>query len=57
MKVLFIGGTGDISAACSRLALDRGNLDIPELKKAVSIRCDINYLRQKKSRYKLILSS
>lgn len=51
MKVLFIGGTGNISAASSRLALDkgyelyllnRGNIDRPDLKNAKSIRCDIN---------------
>ena len=51
MKILFIGGTGNISAACSRLAiqkgyevymLNRGNIVIPELKKAVSIKCDIH---------------
>ncbi|MCK4921799.1 MAG: SDR family oxidoreductase [Bacteroidales bacterium] len=51
MKVLFIGGTGNISAASSRLALDkgyevyllnRGNIDLPDLKNAKSIKCDIN---------------
>ena len=51
MKVLFIGGTGNISAASSRLALDkgyevyllnRGNIDRPDLKNAKSIKCDIN---------------
>ena len=51
MKVLFIGGTGNISTACSRLAinkgyevylLNRGNIDRPDLKNAKSITCDIN---------------
>ncbi len=51
MKVLFIGGTGNISTACSRLAIDkgyevymlnRGNIDRPDLNRARSIRCNIN---------------
>ncbi len=51
MKVLFIGGTGNISAACSRLALhqgievtllNRGKTDIDGLEKARQITADIN---------------
>jgi len=51
MKVLFIGGTGNISTACSKRAmekgyevylLNRGNFDRPDLKNAKSIKCDIN---------------
>ena len=50
MRVLFIGGTGNISTACSRLAIDkgyevymlnRGNIDRPDLMRAKSIKCDI----------------
>jgi len=45
MKVLFIGGTGNISTTCSRLAihkghelflLNRGNIDRQDLKSAKS---------------------
>lgn len=51
MRVLFIGGTGNISTACSKLALEkgfelyllnRGNIERPDLKDAKSIRCDIH---------------
>jgi len=51
MKILFIGGTGNISTACARMALkkgnelyllNRGNRQRPELKQAKTIRCDIN---------------
>lgn len=58
MKILFIGGTGNISGACSILALDkgfevyllnRGNIERPELKKAKLIRCDINKLSEVKT--------
>ncbi len=51
MKVLFIGGTGNISWACSRLALsegidlfhlNRGNTKRPGLEKVTTIRADIN---------------
>ena len=51
MKILFIGGTGNISAACARQALsrdwevrmlNRGNRSRPGLEKAVSIRADIS---------------
>jgi hypothetical protein len=30
MRVLFIGGTGNISAACSRLCLERGMEVVPD---------------------------
>ncbi|MCF8226088.1 MAG: SDR family oxidoreductase [Bacteroidales bacterium] len=49
MRVLFIGGTGNISTACSRLALrngielfllNRGNITKPGLAGAVSIKAD-----------------
>ena len=49
MKVLFIGGTGNISGACTRMALDqgievfhlnRGNRDIPD--GVVTFQADIN---------------
>jgi len=49
MKVLFIGGTGNISGACTRMALDqgievfhlnRGNRDVPD--GVVTIQADIN---------------
>jgi len=51
MKILFIGGTGNISTACSKLAIDkgyevyllnRGNIDRPDLNGVKSIRCNIN---------------
>lgn len=51
MKILFIGGTGNISTACSRLALEkeyelyilnRGNRKRPELVDAKIIKADIN---------------
>ncbi|MEX0986812.1 MAG: SDR family oxidoreductase [Bacteroidales bacterium] len=51
MKVLFIGGTGNISTSCSRLALkkgidlyllNRGKVTKPDLAGAISIRADIN---------------
>ncbi len=51
MKILFIGGTGNISTACSRLAinkgyevylLNRGNIKRPDLESAKPIKCDIN---------------
>ena len=37
MKVLFIGGTGIISSACSQLALDRG-MELYLLNRGQSIR-------------------
>jgi nucleoside-diphosphate-sugar epimerase len=55
MKVLFIGGTGNISTACSRLCLERGidlyilnrgNRKLPELEGATFIRADINNTKQ-----------
>jgi len=58
MKALFIGGTGNISTACSELALEngtelyilnRGNRDRPELKEAVILKGDINDKNQIKS--------
>ncbi len=61
MKVLFIGGTGNISTACSQLALEkgyqvfllnRGNLDRPQLKDAVSVKADINNTGQVKDAIK-----
>jgi len=51
MRILFIGGTGNISTACTRLALkkgyevyllNRGNRERPGLEKAKVIRGDIN---------------
>jgi nucleoside-diphosphate-sugar epimerase len=51
MKILFIGGTGNISAACARMALsrgygvwllNRGNRSSPGLEQAVSVRADIS---------------
>ena len=51
MKALFIGGKGNLSTACSRLApdkgidlyiLNRGNRKRPELKGAVSLNRGIN---------------
>ena len=51
MKILFIGGTGNISTACSRLVLEkghdlyllnRGNRLRPDLAKAKTIQADIN---------------
>lgn len=51
MKVLFIGGTGNISAACSRHALqndvqlyllNRGKVRAPGLEEAVSVKADIH---------------
>ena len=51
MKALFIGGTGNISTACSRICLEkgvelyllnRGNRIRPELDGAVTITADIN---------------
>jgi nucleoside-diphosphate-sugar epimerase len=51
MKILFIGGTGNISTACTRLALNkgyevyllnRGNRERPGLEKAKVIHGDIN---------------
>ncbi len=51
MKILFIGGTGNISTACSKLAIDKGNevfllnrgtTERTVLNKAKSIKCDIN---------------
>ena len=57
MKVLFIGGTGNISTACSRLALERG-IDLfllnrgskfrPGLGKATTLAADINQPEQVK---------
>jgi len=61
MRILFIGGTGNISTACSRLALDkgyevymlnRGNIDRPDLQGAKSIRCDIKKPAEVKSALK-----
>jgi nucleoside-diphosphate-sugar epimerase len=58
MKALFIGGTGNISTACSELALEngielyilnRGNRNRPELKEAVFLKGDINDRNQIKS--------
>lgn len=55
MKVLFIGGTGNISTACSRLALERGldlsllnrgNKTRPGLEGATSIAVDINKTKE-----------
>ena len=57
MRVLFIGGTGNISTACGRLALaanmdlyilSRGNRASPELKDATFIKADISKLPQAK---------
>ncbi|MBL7112332.1 MAG: SDR family oxidoreductase [Bacteroidales bacterium] len=61
MKVLFIGGTGNISTACSKLALkkgyevfllNRGNRERPGLKDARIIRGDINNVDQIKAAVK-----
>ena len=61
MKILFIGGTGNISTACSRLALqkghelfilNRGNRKRPELSGAEFIQCDINNVDQVKKAIK-----
>ncbi|MCF8381464.1 MAG: SDR family oxidoreductase [Bacteroidales bacterium] len=61
MKILFIGGTGNISAASSRLALqkgyelyllNRGNIESPNLENAISIKCDINNKAEVKSALK-----
>jgi nucleoside-diphosphate-sugar epimerase len=58
MRVLFIGGTGNISTACARLALSRdidlhilsrGNQKKPGLEKASFITADINKHQQVKS--------
>jgi nucleoside-diphosphate-sugar epimerase len=55
MKALFIGGTGNISSACSRLAiaqgidlfiLNRGRRDPDEIPGATLIRADINELNR-----------
>jgi len=55
MKALFIGGTGNISTACSRLCLEkgidlyilnRGNRMLPELEGATFFRADINNTKQ-----------
>lgn len=55
MKVLFIGGTGNISTACSRLALEkgidlfllnRGSKKRPGLEAGRLIKCDINSVEQ-----------
>lgn len=57
MKVLFIGGTGNISTACSRLAiekdidlyiLNRGNLKREGLENANVIKADINKVQEVK---------
>jgi len=58
MKVLFIGGTGNISTACSKLALkkghevyilNRGTRKRPELGDARFIKADINNADQVKA--------
>jgi len=61
MKALFIGGTGNISTSCSKLALEkgtdlyilnRGNRKRPELEGAVSLTTDINDVDQFRARIK-----
>lgn len=61
MRALYIGGTGNISTACSRLCLDkgmdlyilnRGNRQRPELEGATFITADMSNIRQVQKKLK-----